>query len=259
VVTDRLAQAVRRQLGLGRLVPLGAEADGAWLTERAAEAVLRRAADAVPGVRLGGLRIALADPDAAGTPAVPPPPSALPPGPLRIEAECGATADEPLPVTAERLREALLGASADRLGLAVEAVDLRVTEVLDELPPPRQQPPQQEPHPEPRGAEPPQSHPPDSEPPHSEPSADGPDAAIAAVVTAVPGVARLAPVLGFPRPVHISGSHIQVELAVAAGHRALDVARAVRAEVAAAAPTSASVPAPVTVAVLVTAVEQDDR
>ncbi|KOG86051.1 hypothetical protein ADK38_33185, partial [Streptomyces varsoviensis] len=79
MVTDRLAQAVRQQLGLGRVLPLGGPADGAWITERAASGVLRRAADALPGVRLGRLRVAArdsgpaADPSAPSVPLVPPP------------------------------------------------------------------------------------------------------------------------------------------------------------------------------------------
>lgn len=226
MVTDRLAQAVRQQLRLGRLLPLGGPEDGAWLTEGAADAVLRRAADAVPGVRLGALRIALADPEAAAPPAVPAPPSALPPGPLRAWAECAAAVDRPLPVTAERLRGALLGAAEDRLGLAVGAVDLRVTDVLDEVPE--------------------STPPPAGQPPAEELTDDG--SAIAAAVTAVPGVARLAPVLG-RGAVRVEGAHVRIELAVAPGHRALDVAREVRAAVAATAPP------PATVAVLVTAVD----
>ncbi|MET7763853.1 hypothetical protein [Streptomyces sp. NPDC005336] len=238
MVTDWLAEAVRQQLRLGRLLPLGGAADGSWLTELAADTVLEGAADKVPGVRLGTLRIGLADPDTAGTPAVPPPPSALPPGPLRIEAECAATVDQPLPVAADRLRDALFQAAVDRLGLEVEAVDLRVTEVL-EAPetraaptPPRRRPPRQK-----------AQHP---------PATDDSDPALTAAATAavsVPGVTRLAPVLGSSRAVHIEDAHIRIELAVAADHRALDVARAVRTAVAAAAPE------PVTVAVLVTAVE----
>lgn len=225
MATDRLAHAVRQQLRLGRLLPLGGPEDGAWLTERAADAVLRRAADGVPGVRLGTLRIALADPEAAARPVVPAPPSALPPGPLRVEAEFAATADRPLPAAADRLRGALLGAAADRLGLAVGAVDLRVTDVLDEAP-------EREP------------------PPAGQGRAREPDdgSAVAAAVTAVPGVARLAPVLG-DRAVRIDGPHLRVELAVAPRHRALDVARAVRGAV------EATAPRPATVAVLVTAVD----
>lgn len=72
MTADRWAQVVRNQLGLGRLLPLGLSRDGAWITESAADAVLRRAATAVDGVRLGTLRIALADPDGPYASAVPP-------------------------------------------------------------------------------------------------------------------------------------------------------------------------------------------
>ncbi len=76
---------------------------------------------------------------------------------------------------------------------------------------------------------------------------DGPEG-IAAVARGVPGVARLAPVLG-ARPVRLADGHAFVQLTTVAGHRALEVARAVRAAVTAAAPAAR------TVAVLVTAVE----
>ncbi|MET8010468.1 nucleopolyhedrovirus P10 family protein [Streptomyces sp. NPDC005271] len=274
MVTDRLAQAVRQQLRLGRLLPLGGPADGAWLTELAANTVLREAAAKVPGVRLGPLRIGLADPDTAGAPAVPPPPSALPPGPLRIEAECAATVEQPLPVAADRLRNALSSAAVDRLGLDVEAVDLRVTEVLEALEPPAeppsprpqqppqeaQQPPQEAQHPPQEAQQPPQEaqQPPQEaqqprqeaqHPPATEHSDDPAVTAAATAALSVPGVTRLAPVLAFSRAVHIEDAHIRIELAVASDHRAVDVARAVRRAVAAAAP------GPVTVAVLITAVD----
>ncbi|MGA6226178.1 nucleopolyhedrovirus P10 family protein, partial [Streptomyces umbrinus] len=48
MTADRWTQAVRNQLGLGRLLPLGGPHDGAWITEAAATAVLRRAARSVP-------------------------------------------------------------------------------------------------------------------------------------------------------------------------------------------------------------------
>ncbi|MFD5102504.1 hypothetical protein ACFWJN_26535, partial [Streptomyces albidochromogenes] len=75
----------------------------------------------------------------------------------------------------------------------------------------------------------------------------GDRAAAEAAAAAVPGVARLTGVLG--APVHLDDGHVRVELATAAGHRALAVAVAVRKAVA------ASQGGPTTVAVLVTEVE----
>jgi hypothetical protein len=234
--TDRWTQTVRQQLGLGRLLPLGGPRDGAWITERAAEAVLRRAVQDTRGVRLGALRIGLADPEGAGDPAVPPPPSALPPGPLRVTADLAATASEPLPTTASRLRTLLASAATQRLGLVVTEVDLRVTALLDE---------ETEPSPVRTPAPPPTAE------------AKGADEArVATAALAAAGVTRLTASLG--RPVHIRElpevtalphRHVQVELAVRADHRAVEVAREVRAVV------SQALPDHPTVAVLVSAVD----
>ncbi|MFI9615954.1 nucleopolyhedrovirus P10 family protein [Streptomyces sp. NPDC052023] len=218
MTADRWTQAVRQQLNLGRLLPLGDPGDGAWIAEDAAGTVLRHAANAVPGVRLDALRITLADPDAARPPAVPPPPSALPPGPLRVTAECAATAAEPVPATAGRLRAALSAAAAERLGLTVAEVDLRVTALLDEAP-------------EPDVVRP-------SGPAQARQPADGEAAAVAAAALGVPGVSCLTSVLG--RAVHIEAGegdttlprrHVRVELAVDEDHRAVEVARKVRTRV----------------------------
>ncbi|OEV12041.1 hypothetical protein, partial [Streptomyces nanshensis] len=133
---EGLSRAVRRQLGLGRLLPLGDAADGAWLVESAAVRVLSAAAlRELPDVRIGRLRLGPAgpetgDPDAADPPAVPPPPSALPPGPLRVEAEFEATPHAPLTTTAELLRAALFRAAERELGLRVVTVDLRITDLV---------------------------------------------------------------------------------------------------------------------------------
>ncbi|MGI5399858.1 hypothetical protein ACQEVG_10475 [Streptomyces sp. CA-135486] len=202
------ADAVRRRLGLGRLLPLGGAADGAWLAERAAQAVLRRVAAQVPGVAAGPLRLALADPGAAATPAVPPPPSALPPGPLRIEADFGVVAQEPLPATASTLRTALFAAAAQLLDLDVTQVDLRVTELLDTAPKP--------------GAP---AHPP-------EVRAVAPTDLAGTAASRAPGVAHLTATLG--TPVHLAPDHVRVEVATASGHRPLEVVRAVREAVTAA-------------------------
>ncbi|MEV5507370.1 hypothetical protein [Streptomyces orinoci] len=195
---DALATAVQRQLALGRLLPLGGAADGAWITEAAAADALRRAAARLRGIRLGELRLAPAERGTACAPAVPPPPSALPPGPLRIEAELAVKADQPLRPAAERLRARLLQAARDGLGLAVRTVDLRVTGLLDA--PAGRAPVARRPSPAPPG-----------EPDHP--------------ALSVPGVARLAPVLGLSPG---DEAHQQVQIAVADGFRALDVALAVR-------------------------------
>ncbi|MET7388859.1 nucleopolyhedrovirus P10 family protein [Streptomyces sp. NPDC005529] len=251
MTADRWAQVVRQQLGLGRLLPLGRSRDGAWITESAADAVLRRAATAVDGVRLGALRIALADPDTPYASAVPAPPSALAPGPLRVTAEFGAAADptapgsDPLPATAERLRLALSAAAAQRLGLDVSEVDLQVTDLLTD-PPERPESNKEEGEGVREAAGPKEPKVP------SDPEA----ARIAAVVRAVAGVTSLTEALG--RSVDITTPaaaepavprrHVRVELAVSPDFRAVEVARAVRTAVAEAARDTPSV------AVLVTAV-----
>jgi hypothetical protein len=242
MTADRWTRVVRKQLGLGRLLPLGLPHDGAWITEEAADSVLRRAAASVRGVHLGTLRISLADPDQADDPVVPPPPSALPPGSLRIGAEFTASADptapgiDPLPTTAARLRLALAAAATERLGLTVTDVDLRVTGLLEQDGTPAAVHPYEvRPAAEPTGAD---------------------ESQVAAAALSVPGVTHLTDVLG--RPVHIEEvrggdpalprRHVRVELAVTAEERTVDVARAVRAAVTQVLPDSPSV------AVLVTAV-----
>ncbi|MFD6277445.1 hypothetical protein ACFWFI_18015 [Streptomyces sp. NPDC060209] len=221
---DGWTAAVRQRLGLGRLLPLGGPADCSWIAERAAAAVLRDAA-AGSGAVLGTLRIAPADPDHAPEPVVPGPPSALPPGPLRIEAGFSATARRPLHATADALRAALLTAAAQRLGLVVDEVDLRVTELLEEEPEPATEPP-------------------------ADVRAVEPDGAAGTAAAGVPGVVSLTRVLG--SAVQHTDGHVRVELATAGDHRALDVAQAVRGAVADA------VEGPATVAVLVTAVVDRD-
>ncbi|MFJ4967240.1 hypothetical protein [Streptomyces sp. NPDC088755] len=237
---DGWTAAVRQRLGLGRLLPLGGAVDGAWIAETAAASVLRGAA--VPGAVLGMLKIgparaavgtdprAEAGPAGAGLagvgpagagsvgagPAVPPaPPSALPPGPLRIEAEFRAAGDRPLPDAAAALRAALVTAASARLGLEVAEVDLRVTALLEDG--------ATEQVTAPSAASSASASVPTAE-------AEGPAARAAA---AVPGVVSLTRVLG--SAVHTAEDHIRIELATAGDHRALDVARSVRTAVSAAA------------------------
>ncbi|MFI9779718.1 nucleopolyhedrovirus P10 family protein [Streptomyces sp. NPDC051956] len=240
---DRWTQAVRHQLGLGRLVPLGGPRDGCWMAESAARSALRQAVQSVHGVRLGSLRVELADPDASYESAVPAPPSALPPGPLRIVAECAAAPDEPLPTAASRLRAALNGAASDGLGLAVAEVDLRVTALLDDG----------------QEAETASGDAESDIADGGRVKADSDEERAGQAALSVPGVARLTGSLGgLGRAVHIGERpegaatlprrHVRIELAVSGGRRVLDVARDVRTAV-----TEALADDP-SVAVLVTAV-----
>ncbi|TKA09812.1 nucleopolyhedrovirus P10 family protein [Actinacidiphila oryziradicis] len=199
---DRLADAVREQLAPGPVLPLGEADDGTWITEHAAVVVLRRAAHGRAvggGVRLAALRIGLAAGSGPGVPADAPPGS-LPRRPLRIEAAFEASPERPLPDTADRLRHALWDSAREGIGLAVTVVDLTVTGLLDDGdtagPGPAAAPAIESPSP-------------------GRPSAPG--------TVAVPGVARLTSRLG--------GFGSGVQIAVAAGYRPLDVARAVRATV----------------------------
>ncbi|MER7718417.1 nucleopolyhedrovirus P10 family protein [Streptomyces flaveolus] len=242
---DRWTRTVREQLGLGRLLPLGGPRDGAWVAERAAREALLAAVRNVPGVRPGHLRIALAAPQETSEPVVPAPPSALPPGPLRVTADFAASAAEPLPAAAARLRAALAEAATRRIGLTVTDVDLRATDLLDAAPEPSSGP-GPEPDAGPSGG------------PAARAEADDTDEGRAAgAALAVPGVRGLTGRLG--RPVHITAPdagreaalprrHVRVELAVDADRPAVEVARRVRAAV------TEALPDHPTVAVLVTAI-----
>lgn len=187
-------RAVREQVGLGRLLPLGAADDGAWIAERAAAGALRRAAADVRGARVTGLRVGL-DGDVedaggrAGPGVGPAPVSALPYGELRISAECDAAVDRPMTATAEALREALLRGAEELLGLRVTAVDVHVAGLL-ETPQPAARP----------------------DPPEQGTGTGGSD---------VPG---LLDIDTLP-----DGDHAELRVVVDSAHRALDVARAVRA------------------------------
>ncbi|WP_330350204.1 nucleopolyhedrovirus P10 family protein [Streptomyces sp. NBC_00582] len=235
---DGWTSAVRHQVGLGRLLPLGGARDGAWIAEEAAKGVLREAVGEVPGVRLGVLRVAPVDPADADEPVVPPPPSGLPPGPLRVTADFAASPVEPLPATAARLRHALATAAVERLGLTVTRVDLRVTDLLERG------------EPVPRAAASPAL-------PSAGPPLTGEEALAAEAALSVPGVTGMTGALG--RAVRLetyeatTGAalphrHARVEIVVRADHRAVEVARRVRETVRTALPDHP------TVTVLVTGV-----
>lgn len=243
MTVDRLTLTVREQVALGRLLPLGGPDDTAWITERAAVRALRRAVAALPGVRLGEVAVVLGEgvgEGAGGTVPDAAPIGALPHVPLRVEADVAASPHEPLPLTAERLRQALGDAAATAIGLTVEAVDVRVTGLLDGFGPGP-------------GAGPDEA---DAEEEPEWDTAAHRDAAATAAEAArsVPGVRGLTrdPVglVVQDDGVPPTARHVRVRLATAPGHVPLTVARAVAAALThALAPDS---PVPVTPAVLVT-------
>ncbi|WP_062211009.1 hypothetical protein [Streptomyces sp. NBRC 109706] len=251
---DGVLAAVRRQLALGRLLPLGGGAlRGYWLTERAARAALRGAvAVALPMARLDELRLAPADP-AASLPeegdAVPGPPGAVPPGPLRMTVALAAYPALPLPELVRRLRAALAEVARERLGLDVVAVDVTVTELLGA-----------EPEPATAGPEPPS--PPDAFG-SGGPGGPGADTVTDAVV-GVPGVRELSSALdGWPGAVRVSDEAdppsrlVRLQLVLEGdGERALPAVLAEVGDAAAGAAASSGgpPPGPVRVAVLVTGI-----
>ncbi|MER0444909.1 hypothetical protein ABR738_10075 [Streptomyces sp. Edi4] len=214
MTADGWSAAVRRRLGLGRLVALGGFEDGVWISERAAASVLGAAAAALAGCGVTSLRISPADPGAGVEAAFPAPPTALAPGPHRVSVELVALGGRPLPELVAGLREALLTAARDRLGLLVSDIDVEVTALVDVLP-----------------------DPPDGPPPPG--PADQPASAAATAALTTPGVARLTAELG--PPVHRADGHIRVELASAPPHNPLEVGRAVRTAVGRAVPDADSV------------------
>lgn len=251
--TEAWTQAVRHQLDLGRLLPLGGPDDGTWITEQAAVRALGRAAAEIPGVRLETLRIGAAPHEPVSEPAVRPPASALPPGPLRIEATFTASLGEPLPEAADQLRSALLVAAAERLGLATVTADLRVTDLLEGPETGVQSRTEARPmRPAPEAAT---AVARSSPPVTGTGSMQGPVGEIADVAAGVPGVARLTAMPG-STPVKREdrddppGRHVEIRLAVAPGHHPLTVARAVRDAVADAVITGTT--GSVTAAVLIT-------
>ncbi|GGT24870.1 hypothetical protein [Streptomyces purpureus] len=248
--------AVRGRLGLSRLLPLGGTEDGAWLAERAAVSVLRRAAGEVRGVAPGAMRVRLADPDAPRPSKFPAPPGAAGPGPLLIDGEFVASGDSPLPELAEELRTALF-TTGEWLGLTIARVDLRVTGLGDAPPDPGAAP-------RPTGRTAPAAGAPPGKDvsdavgaaagaPLGKDVSDAVGAAagvplataatdpVAAAVLAVDGVDALTTTLG--PSVHRAPDHLRVELAVSAGHRPPTVVHAVRR----AAETAQPRPLPVTV------------
>jgi hypothetical protein len=119
-LADRVMNAVRTEVRLGRLLPMADPDRDLRITESAAAKVLRQAADTVPGARAATCRLTSAG---EGTD-------------IRVAMTLAATLDRPLPERVHQVRRAILHSAGQDLGLAVAAVDIAVVDVLEPWPPP---------------------------------------------------------------------------------------------------------------------------
>ncbi|WP_432042716.1 hypothetical protein [Streptomyces cadmiisoli] len=119
-LVDRIMTVVRAEVRLGRLLPLADPVRDLRIAESAAAKVLRRAADAVPGVRAATCRLVRAGQDSE----------------VRVTMTLAADLDRPLTERVHQVRRSVLDAAGRELGLIVAAVDITVVDVLETGPAP---------------------------------------------------------------------------------------------------------------------------
>ncbi|MFJ3633366.1 Asp23/Gls24 family envelope stress response protein [Streptomyces sp. NPDC090112] len=126
-VVRRVMDAVRLELRPGRNLPLGEVGEDSWIYESVAARVLRTAAEEVPGVLAGSCRIT-------------PPGSRTQPerGPSSVHLGITVAYGRDLPDTTRAVRESLLRAARQHLGLTLGDVDVSVTDLHDPPTQPRE-------------------------------------------------------------------------------------------------------------------------
>ncbi|MFD8643922.1 Asp23/Gls24 family envelope stress response protein [Streptomyces zaomyceticus] len=130
VVVRRVMDAVRMELRPGRNLPLGEVGDDNWIYESVAARILRAAAEQVPGVRAGSCRIA-------------PPGSRTHPtrGPSAVDLGITVVYGQDLPDTTRAVRESLIRAARQRLGLSLGDLNVTVTDLHEPPTQPRESSP----------------------------------------------------------------------------------------------------------------------
>ena len=113
-LTRRIMDVVRLELRPGRPLPLGEPAEDLWIMEAVAARTLRAAAETVSCVRAGSCRLL-----------------PLPQGLVEVRLDIHAPADVSLPELAEEVRGKVREAADRQLGMAIAAVDVRVTDLID--------------------------------------------------------------------------------------------------------------------------------
>ncbi|MGW4704084.1 Asp23/Gls24 family envelope stress response protein [Streptomyces sp. NPDC004285] len=116
----RVMDVVRMELRPGRDLPLGEVDEDTWIYESVAARALRAAAEEVPGVRAGSCRITPpgSRADAAR-------------GPVAVRVAISVAYGLDLRTVSDAVRDRLSHAARERLGLAVSAVDVAVTDLHD--------------------------------------------------------------------------------------------------------------------------------
>ncbi|WP_282697874.1 Asp23/Gls24 family envelope stress response protein [Streptomyces sp. CC208A] len=119
-VVRRVMDAVRLELRPGRTLPLGETGEDSWIYESVAARTLRTAAEQVPGVLAGSCRIT-------------PPGSRTHPtrGPSTVHLRITVAYGQDLPDTICAVRESLIRAARQHLGLALGDLDVTVTDLHD--------------------------------------------------------------------------------------------------------------------------------
>ncbi|MFF9147385.1 Asp23/Gls24 family envelope stress response protein [Streptomyces sp. NPDC014861] len=119
-LVQRVMDVVRLELRPGRDLPLGESDEDSWIYESVAARTLRAAAEEVPGVRAGSCRVT-------------PQGSRVSPGrgPVGVRIAITVEYGRDLRSTTEAVREGLARAARERIGLAVSAFDVMVTDLHD--------------------------------------------------------------------------------------------------------------------------------
>ncbi|WP_051804256.1 Asp23/Gls24 family envelope stress response protein [Streptomyces griseus] len=117
-VARRVMDVVRLELRPGRTLPLGEAGEDNWIYESVAARTLRTAAEQVPGVRAGSCRIT--PPGSRSRPAR---------GPSTVRLGITVAYGQDLQDTTRAVRESLIRAARQHLGLALGDLDVTVTDL----------------------------------------------------------------------------------------------------------------------------------
>lgn len=117
-LTRRVMDVVRLELRPGRPLPLGEPGEDLWVMESVAARALRATAETVPGVRAGSCRLRPVPEHGAADR-------------VEVRLEIHAPAEAFLPDLAEDIRTRVRDTADRDLGMTVESVDIRITDLID--------------------------------------------------------------------------------------------------------------------------------